>query len=90
MPQKSRRKKKYTGQRRPQVATTTATTSAPGASPAAAPREPLARPRPGTTKAPGQMAPSPSASNVGHEVRMIAVLAAAAVVVIVALSFVLR
>ena len=94
MPQKSRRKKKYSGQRRPQVVTATTSATSTGstgaAPPAAAPTVQPARPRPGTGKAPVPMAPSLGALNVGREVKAIAILAGAAVVVIVIMSFVLR
>ncbi len=94
MPQKSRRKKKYSGQRRPQVVTATTSTTATGATgaapPAAAPTGQVARPRPGAAKTPGQMAPSLGALNVGREVKRIAIIAGAAVVVIIIMSFVLR
>ena len=93
MPQKSRRKKKYSGQRRPQVVTATTSTTATGAPgaplQAATPTGQSARPRPGAAKT-MPMGPSLGALNVGREVKAIGIIAGAAIVVIVLMSFVLR
>jgi len=92
MPSKSRRKKKYTGPRRPLAAVSSPTLPTSTASPQTAvpvvPREATAKARPVTARSPGATPPVPT--NMGREVRTIAILASAAVVVIVVLSFVLR
>ncbi len=92
MPPKSRRKKKYAGQRRPMTAANSpaspTSTAAPQTAVPVAPREPTIRAKPVAARSPGAVPLAPT--NLGREVRTIAVLAAAAVVVIVALSFALR
>jgi hypothetical protein len=92
MPAKSRRKKKYSGQRRPIAAASSPGPSGATAAPQTAipvvPGESAPRTRPVTTRSPGATPPVPT--NMGREVRTIAILASAAVVVIVVLSLVLR
>ena len=89
MPSKSRRKKKYAGQRRPQIASTGASvTSAPRAAPASV--ETLARPKPAAAKTSTTIAPSPSGANVGRELKTIGMLGGGAIFGIVVLSLVLR
>ncbi len=92
MPPKSKRKKKYAGPRRPLAPTVASTQAvdAPAPQPASAPmpKEPQARTRPVASRAAGATPPAPT--NMGREVRTIAVMAVLAVVVIVVLSLVLR
>ncbi len=92
MPPKSKRKKKYAGPRRPlapAVASTQAV-NAPAPQPVSpsVPREPQARTRPVASRGPAASPPAPT--NMGREVRTIAVMAVLAVVIIVVLSLVLR
>ncbi len=89
MPSKSRRKKKYTGQRSPQVAASGVAGVEKLTSQPMSAKEPLVRPKPVAPRAQGPMAPSLSAANVGKELRAIAILAGVLLVVLVVLSLIL-
>ena len=92
MPPKSRRnRKKYAGQRRPEIAQSRANVAtSPRPSTPGAMATPVTQPKSGGPRLTGQMAPSISGANVGRELRTIAVLAVVAVTIVVVLSFVLR
>jgi hypothetical protein len=89
MAPKSRRKKKYVGQRSPQaVAAGVSRVAKPVNRPAPAGAV-SARPVPAGPRVQAQMAPSLSAANVGKEIRTIAVLAGVLLLALVVISVVL-
>ncbi len=92
MPSKSKRKKKYAGPRRPlaPAVSSTPAVNAPTSEPVSTftSKEAAARTRPAASRTPAASPPTPT--NMGREVRTIAVMAVLAVVVIVVLSLVLR
>jgi hypothetical protein len=89
MAPKSRRKKKYVGQRSPQaVAAGVSRVVKPASRPVPAGAAP-ARPGSAGPRVQAQMAPSLSAANVGKELRTIAVLAGVLLVALVVISVVL-
>jgi hypothetical protein len=89
MAPKSRRKKKYVGQRSPQAAPVANIGVARTVTRPEPPRQALARPVAAAPRVPTHMAPSPSAANVGREIKTIAVLAGVLLVALVVLSIVL-
>ncbi len=94
MPQKSRKKKFAAAQRRPAAvraaASENASAPAPSSQLGAPATSPVARPRAGVTKGQAALPPSAAASNVGREVRRIAVLSAVLVTLIVVVAFLIR
>ena len=89
MAPKSRRKKKYAGQRNPSVAPVGVAGPTRVASRPPSPGGTPPRANPVGVRAPTKMPSSPSVANLGREVRTIAVLAGALLVTLVILSFVL-
>ncbi len=89
MAPKSRRKKKYAGQRSPQTIPASVAVPSKAASRPAPSGLPAAQTVRTAAKVQTQMATSPSAANVGRELRTIAVLAGVLLVALVVISLVL-
>ena len=89
MAPKSRRKKKYSGQRSPQVAPASVARPATPASRPTPAGPPPARSMPAAPRVQAQL-PSLSVATVGREIRTIALLAGALLVVLVVVSLVLK
>ena len=88
MPQKSRRKKKYTGQK-PRITPSTPSRAAEQPAQRVMQRETAARPRPGAAKSGLPLPSIPSNLNVIRELKSIGIVAGILLVILIVLSFVL-